>query len=33
VPAGRLKLQAVAGCTEFTVPELDIYALLVIEPR
>jgi len=33
VPAGRLKVQVEQGRTELTVPELDIYALVVIEPR
>lgn len=33
VPTGKLKFEVVEGRTEFVVPALDIYALVVVQPQ
>ena len=33
LPAGKIKFEVVDGRTEFIVPALDIYALVVVQPR
>jgi hypothetical protein len=33
VPTGKVKFKVTEGRTEFTIPTLDLYALVVVQPR